>query len=132
MRLSYYERVKKTVPEEFHIFMPDKPTFYFKFDYAGIFSIFYDLTSLENNAEGSAEANDLFTKLRNKETPENIVNNVLEGPSFSKFTTEVKLDILVQCILKIGQKSFSHLLAALDRFEISMNFLLISIEMHQF
>jgi len=103
MRLSYYERVKKSIPEEFHIFMPDKPTFYFKFDY------------VESNSEGSAEANELFGKLRNKETPENIVNNVLEGPTFSKFTTEVKLDILVQCILKIGQKSFSHLLAALDR-----------------
>jgi len=103
MRLSYYERVKKTVPEEFHVFMPDKPTFYFKFDYT------------ETNSEGAAEANELFTKLRNKETPENIVNLVLEGPTFSKVTTEVKLDILVQCVLKIGQKSFSHLLAAIDR-----------------
>lgn len=35
MRLSYHDRIKKTLPEAFYPLMPDKPTHFFKYEKQG-------------------------------------------------------------------------------------------------
>lgn len=56
----------------------------------------------------------LFSKIVRKEPSEEIIE-LLEGETFSKFTSDERLQITVQCILKQGSKSFSHLCAVLER-----------------
>jgi len=102
MRLSYYERVKKTIPEEFHRLMPEKPVPTFKYE--------------AETTEGFAEAKMLLQKFQTKEPADVIQSTLLEGEVFSKFSVEDRLDILMHCLIKMGSKSFSHLLAVTERY----------------
>jgi len=113
MRLSYYERIVKTIPESFQSLMPDRPLPSFPFD--------------QNDNALHKQATILFNKLRAKETSENIQALLLLTPAdahdktesdseFATLTYEQKIELLVHALLKIGAKSFSHLLAALERY----------------
>eukprot|EP01114_Cavostelium_apophysatum_P014517 TRINITY_DN3790_c0_g1_i1.p1 TRINITY_DN3790_c0_g1~~TRINITY_DN3790_c0_g1_i1.p1 ORF type:complete len:829 (-),score=226.89 TRINITY_DN3790_c0_g1_i1:25-2442(-) len=103
MRLSYHERVKKSLPEEFHELMPEKPAPNFKYD--------------SDQAKYKNEANLLLEKLRAKESPDNIANGLLENDALVfRPNREETIDLLVSCLLKLGSKSFSHLLATFERY----------------
>jgi hypothetical protein len=55
--------------------------------------------------------------MRNKETSEQIQKYLQdENTTISKFSAEERIEIFIFSILLIGSKSFSHLLAVLERF----------------
>lgn len=82
--------------------MPEKPVPQFKYE--------------NDTTEGFTEAKLLLSKFQSKTSPDEIQNSLLEGEAFAKFTHEDKLDIMVHCLIKMGSKSFSHLLAVTERY----------------
>eukprot|EP01119_Soliformovum_irregulare_P015692 TRINITY_DN4452_c0_g2_i1.p1 TRINITY_DN4452_c0_g2~~TRINITY_DN4452_c0_g2_i1.p1 ORF type:complete len:813 (+),score=280.00 TRINITY_DN4452_c0_g2_i1:227-2440(+) len=101
IRLLYFERVQKTLPAEFHRLMPQKPAWNYKYE--------------PEDAQHHAEAIMLFSKLQAKKTVEEI-EETLQVENFASINDTDKLDILLSSVLKVGAKSFSHLLAVLERY----------------
>ncbi|KAI9476184.1 MAG: armadillo-type protein [Benjaminiella poitrasii] len=110
IRLSYYDRIKSVIPDEFHTFVSPyapAPNFAYK----------------DENDPLHAQAKVIIESLRTKKTVEE-VQTLLE-----KYKNEMKsngLDeqqqnqsvrqIFVQCLLLVGSKSFSHILNVVERY----------------
>ncbi|VVC44097.1 Hypothetical protein CINCED_3A017899 [Cinara cedri] len=114
MRLSFYERMRDIVPPDFEPLLPQKPEPKFKFG--------EDNTS----APGQFLSNTLLVKIRNKITPEEIIEVLKEPlmlesgeiiePVDTTLSNPVKIDAFVQTLLFIASKSFSHAFAAITKF----------------
>jgi len=103
VRLSYFERIQRTIPEELHPLMPEKSAP--NFAYSNESSEFY------------ASAKTLFTKMKSKESAEDL-KSWLDDEVYSsnKFLHSDKISLIVNCLLLAGSKSFSHLLNFLERY----------------
>ncbi|PRP75768.1 nuclear cap binding protein subunit 1, 80kDa-like, partial [Planoprotostelium fungivorum] len=100
IRLSYYDRVKKSLPENFHPLLPPPPNPIFKFD--------------SDESVGHAEYKELVEKIRNKEGWDDI-SDYTKGEDFQKIEPEGGLEVLCHAILKVGSKSYAHLMGVMDR-----------------
>ena len=98
VRLAYWERVRKTIPDNFEVMMPQKPVPHFVFE--------------QETSEYHSQFDSMQNAMRNKETMENLV--ALVEKQFNMPPSE-KLCVIIHAFLKISSKSFSHLLALLER-----------------
>ncbi|CAO0803530.1 unnamed protein product [Mucor circinelloides] len=110
IRLSYYERIKSIIPEEFHALVPSAapaPNFAYK-----------DIKDPLH-----AQAKVVIESLRTKKTADE-VRTILD-----KYKEEVRAtgvdeqeqnqrvrEMFVQCLLLVGSKSFSHILNVVERY----------------
>ncbi|KAG0349619.1 Component of the cap-binding complex (CBC) [Podila humilis] len=111
IRLSYYERIKETLPEEFQQkFLPAEapgPTWKF------------ESPDHPYHAMGSAVLNSLRAK-----TPIEQIEQTLESmknaPRLEDLTPSQREDFIrelfVECVLMLGSKSFSHVLNVIERY----------------
>lgn len=90
-----------------------------------IFSLSLSL-SLLANLPGTAVAHQLVVAIRQKCTPEEVVNILKDIPSSGYSGEEMsdgsfnalKIDVFVQTLLNLGSKSFSHSFAAISKFHV--------------
>jgi hypothetical protein len=116
MWLAYYERVARTLPEEFIELMPRRPTPYLKYA---------DIAAQVQHACARARAPThpltqdheaygvLLGKVRAKEKSEQLRTWL---DSLASISTERRLDLALHALLEAGSKSFSHLLNVLERY----------------
>jgi nuclear cap-binding protein subunit 1 len=100
VRLSYWDRIRKTLPDEFAALMPPKVAPVLK--YAA-------------EREGTAEAKQLEQRMREK-TVADAVLALVRDEWGAKLAEDEKLDIVLHCVLSLGAKSFSHLLNTVERY----------------
>lgn len=132
MWLAYYERVARTLPEEFIELMPCRPAPFLKYaDVAAevhlpdwpphtAYRIPHSSRPL-TNAHGSCRVvlqdheayASLLAKVRAKEKSEQLRPWL---DSLTSISTERRLDLALHALLEAGCKSFSHLLNVLERF----------------
>lgn len=111
-RLSYFERIKRSLPEELYSYLPPTPTPRFRFRQN-------DAHDAENYAKVAAQT--LMDKMQTKESDE----SVLDWLSTVRFGQENdspeqleknKIDTVVQCMFQMGAKSLSHFLNTVERY----------------
>jgi nuclear cap-binding protein subunit 1 len=110
IRLSYYERIKSILPEEFHALVPataPAPNFAFK----------------DVNDPLHAQAKIIIESLRTKKTVDEVraILDKYKGELQSQGIDEQQQTVLVrlmfvQCLLLVGSKSFSHILNVVERY----------------
>jgi len=94
IRLSYFERIQRVLPAEFHVLLPPKPT------------VNYTLAD-------STLANALQEKIQSRETSEQIQ----EFLSISQFASQQEeLAFFLQVLLLVGSKSYTHILKLFERY----------------
>lgn len=110
IRLSYYERIKSILPEEFHALVPSAapaPNFAYK----------------DVNDPLHEQAKIIIESLRTKKTVDE-VKSILDkykdglqsqGMDEQQQTSLVR-QMFVQCLLLVGSKSFSHILNVVERY----------------
>lgn len=109
-RLSYYDRVKSFIPEEFHTLIPTTapgPDFEYK-----------DINNpLHDRAKSIIES--LRTKKSVDEVREQLAGFkdelAAQGKNELEQTQQVR-EMFVQCLLLVGSKSFSHILNVIERY----------------
>jgi nuclear cap-binding protein subunit 1 len=118
VRLSYWERVGKQLPAGFEVMMPCQPEPTFKYQTGTPFAV---------DADSISFAQRLLESMRLKQSFEEIQPLVDEIVAYgaSKGMTgfdpneekgvSLARDIIVQCVLFMGCKSFSHVLNAIER-----------------
>lgn len=111
LRLSYHQRVKDMMPESYECLIPEKPEPNYKYTADGAGSL-----------PGTAAAHQLVVSIRQKCTPEEVLNVLKDLPNprtdddaDSRFNP-LKIDVFVQTLLNLGAKSFSHSFAAISKF----------------
>ncbi|GAM22055.1 hypothetical protein SAMD00019534_052300 [Acytostelium subglobosum LB1] len=104
VRLSYLDKIKQLLPQEYHPYLPSAPTANFKFpkpDFAD-----------EEIKEMVAQSHRLLLMFKQKDPIENIIQYVAALP-----TEQVNVvDLVTKCILHLGSTSFSHLTYAVERY----------------
>ncbi|KTW28544.1 hypothetical protein T552_01804 [Pneumocystis carinii B80] len=105
--LSYYSKIKESLPEAYHILLPEEPSNPY-FDYELPNSKYYAevgtlLETMKVNTEQSET--DVALEIIEKTAIENNEND----PPYEA------LKALVQCVLHLGAKSFSHALNTIER-----------------
>ncbi|KAK9767555.1 Nuclear cap-binding protein subunit 1 [Basidiobolus ranarum] len=111
IKLSYYERVKGTLPEDFlPMIPPAAPGIDFKYQTPGPDEGLNNLVStLVQKIRAKASSDDI-QEILNAYVPMN-------GAELDeKATTSLKFDIVMQCVLMVGSKSFSHSLNVIERY----------------
>jgi len=98
VRLSYWERVRRTIPDELALLMMNKPLPILKYSEQDPDYALYQT---------------LIAKMRNKEIDKQILQWLHDQ---NQLSLEVKVELTVNCVAEIGSKSFSHLLNALERY----------------
>ena len=98
MRPSYLEKLKENTPPELHALLPPEPVPVFRFD------------------ADDAEASILMENLRQKKPSEDIVL-ILGSDTFSRFTAEEKVSILMQCLQNLGSKTLTHFRGVFMRYK---------------
>lgn len=102
IRLSYFEKIKKLLPDEMSPLLPPKPMPFCKFDQA---------TTL-----GSVQYKLLFEKFKSKTSSDVILSTLIDTQEFGQYPLDLQLDITFTSILKLGCKSISHFSVALERY----------------
>ncbi|KAF9426538.1 Component of the cap-binding complex (CBC) [Podila epigama] len=110
IRLSYFERIKEALPEEFHKFMPaEAPGPTWKFE------------SPEHPYHAMASA--VLNSLRAKNSIEQIeqtLESMKNAPRLEGLTPTQREDFIrelfIECVLMLGSKSFSHVLNVIERY----------------
>ncbi|KAF9190188.1 Component of the cap-binding complex (CBC), partial [Haplosporangium sp. Z 767] len=110
IRLSYFERIKEAVPEEFHQFIPSEapgPTWKFE--------------SPDHPYHAMASA--VLNSLRNKHSIEQIeqtLESMKNAPRLESLSETEREDFIrelfTECVLMLGSKSFSHVLNVIERY----------------
>ncbi|KAL7310634.1 Nuclear cap-binding protein subunit 1 [Mucor circinelloides] len=111
IRLSYYERIKSIIPEEFHALVPSAapaPNFAYK-----------DIKDPLH-----AQAKVVIESLRTKKTADEVRTILDKYKEEVRATTGVDeqeqnqrvREMFVQCLLLVGSKSFSHILNVVERY----------------
>ncbi|KAF9998965.1 Component of the cap-binding complex (CBC) [Entomortierella chlamydospora] len=110
IRLSYYERIKEPLPEEFHKFIPaEAPGPSWKFE------------SPEHPYHAMASA--VLNSLRAKNSIDQIeqtLESMKNAPRLESLTSTEREDFIrelfTECVLMLGSKSFSHVLNVIERY----------------
>ncbi|KAG0365804.1 Component of the cap-binding complex (CBC), partial [Gamsiella multidivaricata] len=110
IRLSYFERIKEALPDEFQKFMPSEaPGPSWKFE------------SPEHPYHAMASA--VLNSLRNKSSTEQIeqtLESMKNAPRLESLTPNEREDFIrelfTECVLMLGSKSFSHVLNVIERY----------------
>jgi nuclear cap-binding protein subunit 1 len=110
IRLSYYERIKSILPEEFHPLVPSTapaPNFAYK----------------DVNDPLHAQAKIIIESLRTKKTVDEVraildkYKNELQSQGLDEQQQTILVrQMFVQCLLLVGSKSFSHILNVVERY----------------
>lgn len=107
IRLSYWEKIKQSVENASGLeeLLPPKSVPNFK----------YSTESKEELAEGYAVSVELNSMVKGRQTAREIIKWIEESvvPTNS---WEVTLEVIVQTLLNIGSKSFTHLMTVLERY----------------
>ena len=96
VRLSYWERVRRTIPDSFEPLMPPKPQ---------------PRPSYTAASGEWTHYQTLLTKMRSKQSSEAILRWLAEA----ELSHETKLHLVLDAVCAAGAKSFSHLLNVLER-----------------
>lgn len=131
--------MRDIVPPDFEPLLPEKPEpkfkyaieksgmisffFFFSLQYLKLVILFHFILSV---LPGQFLSNTLLTKIRNKTTPEDILE-ILKEPLMSEngeimepadicISNPTKIDAFIQTLLYIASKSFSHAFAAITKF----------------
>ncbi|KAG0005208.1 Component of the cap-binding complex (CBC) [Modicella reniformis] len=120
IRLSYYERVREAIPEEFHKFIPpEAPGPSWKFESPGIVSKFILKEQHPYHAMASAVLNALRAK-HSIEQIEQTLESIKNAPRLESLTPSEREDFIrelfTECVLMLGSKSFSHVLNVIERY----------------
>jgi nuclear cap-binding protein subunit 1 len=94
VRISYLQNIAQTLPTEFQMLLPSEPQPHFPF-------------------VGHTEAEDLLSRLRQRESPEQL-RVWLEQENPSSLGASTRIELFVACLLHLGSKSLSHLINMLD------------------
>ena len=134
VRLSFWERIQQTVPEELMLLMPHQPipAFRFEVDSAastagggvdGMEEEKVDKVEGKGETEGSgglaAVAKAVLDRVREKTSAEELVaylDSSLSASSSLSSSLSSPLQLLLPCLLHAGHKSYSHLFALFDRY----------------
>lgn len=119
-RLSYHERIKSTLPEEYlsssaGVFPSEAPAPDFTYEAEGpspYQSAASDVLGLMRSKATSGEIKELLEKLKT----DFVAGEVGDEPIDEEAAERRARDILFQCILVIGSRSFSHYLNVLERY----------------
>ncbi|KAG0202619.1 Component of the cap-binding complex (CBC), partial [Mortierella sp. GBA30] len=110
IRLSYFERIKEAIPEDFHKFMPSEapgPTWKF------------ESPDHPYHAMASAVLNSLRAK-NSIEQIEQTLESMKNAPRLESLTANQREDFIrelfTECVLMLGSKSFSHVLNVIERY----------------
>ncbi|KAG9067373.1 Component of the cap-binding complex (CBC) [Linnemannia hyalina] len=110
MRLSYFERIKEALPEEFQKFIPSEaPGPSWKFE----------SPDHPYHAMASAVLNSLRAK-NSIEQIEQTLESMKNAPRLESLTANEREDFIrelfTECVLMLGSKSFSHVLNVIERY----------------
>lgn len=119
-RLSYHERIKSTLPEDYlsssaGVFPSEAPAPDFTYEAEGpspYQSAASDVLSLMRSKATSGEIKELLEKLK----ADFVAGEVGDEPIDEEAAERRSRDILFQCILVVGSRSFSHYLNVLERY----------------
>lgn len=119
-RLSYHERIKSTLPEEYlasdaGVFPQDAPGPAFTYETEGTSpyqSAASDILGLMRSKATSAEIKELLEKMK----ADFVAGEIGDEPIDEEAAERRARDLLFQCILVIGSRSFSHFLNVLERY----------------
>jgi len=116
IRLSYYERIAKTVPDDFVSFLPPKPAPCIKYSLTLAEAKEMDEDDTDEATWESACAlwKVMQTEMRSKPTPtaESIITT-LNSPQLPAHT---RLDVFMHALMALGCKSFSHMLNVIEKY----------------
>ncbi|KAH0556545.1 nuclear cap-binding protein subunit 1 [Cotesia glomerata] len=110
LRLSYHQKIREMMPENYAELIPAMPEPIFKFAAKGASSL-----------PGTVAASELVASIRRKCTPEEALNilNSLPGQNENEEANSfnpLKIEVFVQTLLHLGCKSFSHSFAAISKY----------------
>lgn len=119
-RLSYHERIKSTLPEDYlsssaGVFPTEAPAPDFTYEPQGSSSYqsaASDIVNLMRSKATSAEIKEALDKLK----LDFVAGEIGDEPIDEEAAERRARDILFQCILVIGSRSFSHYLNVLERY----------------
>jgi nuclear cap-binding protein subunit 1 len=119
MRLSYYQRIIEMLPETMKQLLPEQPKPVYKYE-----------SEEAANLEGTPIANRLLEKIKQRCMPEDIIQLLRETTDDEMIaeaddidneqlssTNRLKIDVFTSTLLYFGSKSFSHIFAALAKYE---------------
>jgi nuclear cap-binding protein subunit 1 len=109
VRLSYYERIKTTVPDEFHALISPVapgPDFEYKDATDPLHATAKSITESLRTKKSVEEVRDLLAKFKDEQAA--------QGADEQKQQSIVR-EMFVQCLLLVGSKSFSHILNVVER-----------------
>lgn len=112
VRLSYWERIQQVIPEDFLALMPHQPHAAFRFSSKNIESAQGDL-NIQMYYQLSLELGKI---LAGKAAP-NAVIGWLDASVTGALGAEARLRLFTPCLLEAGNKSYSHMIALLDRYK---------------
>ena len=128
VRLSFWERIQQTIPEELIVLMPHQPAPAFRFGGAtpaagaaetrdGAMEEEKEAKQSEEGGEGglNAVAKAVMDKVREKISNEDLIA-YLTSALASSSSLSSPLQLLIPCLLHAGHKSYSHVFALLERY----------------
>jgi nuclear cap-binding protein subunit 1 len=117
IRLSYYARIEQITPHELHHLLPEKKEPHPPWE--------RDDDDNDDSTRISLVSKKLLSKMQKKD-PVDVVIQWLDGDSQEEDNTHTivkdlssneRVNIIINCLLIVGKKSFSHLLSSLERYE---------------
>ena len=114
-RLSFYERIERTVTPELVPLLPPRPKPIFKYQPpAAAKAAGADAPPPADADDETTLATALVTKIRTKDSAD-ALETFLQTAA-ANLSAETQLDVLFHCVLHTGSKSVSHLLSVLERY----------------
>lgn len=104
LRLSYHQRITEIIPTSFDKLLPDKPIPHYKYEDEGA-----------GSNPGTMVAHRLLQAVKSKCSPDEAMQ-IINELSPANSNNPLKTDVLVQTLLFLGAKSFSHSFAAISKF----------------
>eukprot|EP00823_Brevimastigomonas_motovehiculus_P004015 TRINITY_DN2569_c0_g1_i1.p1 TRINITY_DN2569_c0_g1~~TRINITY_DN2569_c0_g1_i1.p1 ORF type:complete len:877 (+),score=150.01 TRINITY_DN2569_c0_g1_i1:57-2687(+) len=113
VRLSYWDRIKQTVPQEFVSLLPEQVHTNFR----------YSDDVIKSSGEDSSLCSDLLSmvkeltnKLKSHSAPLPLLK-WLDGDFTAKLGPSYRLKVFFSILLELGSKSYSHISALLERYQ---------------
>ena len=110
IRLSYYERIKSTVPEPFHALIPSQPSGP-DFEYENGDHPLHDSAKEVINGMKTKKSSDDIQAILQRFKEEQAKQGADEQEQ-----TKLTHELFVQAMLLVGSKSFSHVLNVVERY----------------
>jgi nuclear cap-binding protein subunit 1 len=111
VRLSYYDRVKTTIPEKFTVIMAPQPPApsqeLLNADHPHN-DIAKQILGMLRQKKGADELNGVLAEVKQRD---------LESGRSQEQADETAREVFTQCVLLLGAKSFSHVLNVIERYK---------------